>query len=468
MKKEISLNWGHWWNKWANFQPKQLEAEKLISEYDYLLYGGAAGGGKSWLLRKFPIKFLIGCYAKLGLEGVRAGLFCEDYPALWDRHVNRIPYEFPDWLGEYKGQQHEFVLHKEYGGGVLAFRNLDDPSKYLSAEFALIAIDELTKNGKETFDFLRLRKRWTGVKRTKFIAGTNPGEIGHAWVKDLWLDKKFDANEREADQFHFLQAKADDNKYLEKSYYKMLDSLPEKLRKAYRDGNWDIFAGQYFIEWSREKHTTPPFPIPEQWKRFRAYDHGRENPACCLWFALDYDGRVWVYRELYVTGQNVDQISQEINRLSGQEVYQYSIAGRDIFAKTGYVGKWGEETLAQTFARHGITFLPGSIRRVDGWNMVHQYLNWTESQLPKLIFFNTCYNAIRTIPTLIHDDVKPEDLNTRGEDHASDALRYFLMSLHELKTQAPLTEIEKKIKKMKEEKFSLDSLYSGKIYRDSF
>src|SRR3990167_5788004 len=115
------LNWNSWWTSWSNFQDKQKEFETALDTYDYVLYGGAAGGGKSYSLRKYPIKFLIEhCWHKQNLKGVRTGLFCEDYPTLWDRHINRIPYEFPKWLGEYKAQTHEFVLKEHFGGGVIA------------------------------------------------------------------------------------------------------------------------------------------------------------------------------------------------------------------------------------------------------------------------------------------------------------------------------------------------------------
>ena len=460
-----TLKWSEWWRKWTNFSEKQLEAEQLADKYGYLLYGGAAGGGKSYFLRKYPVKFLIGCFVKLHLRGVRVGLFCEDYPALWDRHLCKINYEFPEWLGKYRGQSHEYVLGDKYGGGVIAFRNLDDPSKYMSAEFALIAIDELTKNKKETFDFLRIRKRWPGIKKTKFIAGTNPGDIGHDWVKRIWIEKTFEPEEQEKSEFVFLPAKAVDNPHLDKSYYTILDSLPEKLRKAYRDGNWDVFVGQYFTEWDKTRHVVSPFPIPDTWKRFRAYDHGREAPACCKWYAIDYDGRVWVYREFYAAGLNVDQIAAEINRLSANEEYQYSVADSAIFANTGVVDRSGGQTIAETFARYGINFIPSSKRRVDGWNLMHQYLFWDENHPPKMIYFNTCYNSIRTIPNLIHDDIRGEDVDTRGEDHAADCDRYFLVSIHESKTQIPLTEVEKKILKMKEQSTDLNAIYTGELYR---
>ena len=460
----MKIEWNNWWAKWSNFQPKQKETEDAVNKYDYIFYGGSAGPGKSYFLRKFPIKFLIyDCWYKLGLKGVRAGLFCEDYPALHDRHLSRIPYEFPDWLGKYSGQQHEFILHPEFGGGVIAFRNLDDPSKYLSSEFALIEVDELTKNPKETFDFLRLRKRWPGIERTKFIAASNPGGIGHDWVKQLWILKNFPEEEAESEQFHFIKALPQDNKYLPESYYKTLSALPEKLRKAYRDGNWDVFEGQYFSEWDVNQHTVKPFVIPNNWKRYRAYDHGRDKPACCLWFVLDEDGRVYVYREFYAAGLNVDQIAQEIRRLSEGEIYDYSISDPAIFANIGYVDKYGGQTIAETFAHYGIQWIPGSNRRIDGWNLTHQYLYWDSHKRPLLQFFEICYNSIRTIPSLIHDQHKTEDLDSNGEDHVADTVRYFLMSLHERRSPQEKTGEEKIFYDMlrKQKQTSLNDFYFG-------
>lgn len=456
MRKQIP--WERFWPEWSNFQPKQREAELAVDKYDYVFYGGSAGPGKSYFLRHYPIKFLIEKWIETGIKGIRAGLFCEDYPALQDRHLSRLKYEFPDWLGSYSSQTHDFTLFEQFGGGVLSFRNLDDPSKYLSSEFALIEVDELTKNKKETFDFLRLRKRWPGIERTKFVGASNPGGIGHDWVKQLFIKRQFPSEEREKDQFHFIKALPTDNKYLPESYYTTLDSLPEKLRKAYRDGNWDVFEGMFFIEWDNEQHIVTPFTIPPNYKRFRAYDHGRENPASCGWYALDYDGRLFKYREFYQRGLDVDQIAAEINRLSmtydletGQlvsEKYEYSVADPSIFANIGYTDKYGGQTIAETFARNGITFIPASNRRVDGANLVHQYLRWNENQKPKLQYFSTCVNSIRTIPSLIHDEHRPEDVDTDGEDHAYDSDRYMLMSLHENKTMRPLTETERKFRQM--------------------
>lgn len=223
----------------ANFFPKQIEAQLASKRFKYTLFGGSVGSGKSRWLRWMCVYWLIKYNAKYGIDGIRAGLFCEDYPSLNDRHLSKIKFEFPDWLGRYNEAKHEFTLAPEYGSGIIAFRNLDDPSKYLSVEFAVIAIDEINRNPKTTFDMLRSRHRWPGIKDVKFIAGCNP--LGEAWVKNMWVKRMFSPDEKEQYEYVFVPALPTDNPHLPQEYYKSLESLPENQRKAYLEGNWDAF-----------------------------------------------------------------------------------------------------------------------------------------------------------------------------------------------------------------------------------
>lgn len=405
----------------CKFQPKQMEAVKAVMGHTFTLYGGAAGGGKSYFLRWLAIMLLCYYAKQYKAQGVRIGLFCCDYPSLADRQLSHVQYEFPSWLGDLNLSSHEYRLKPRFGSGVLAFRNLDDPSKYLSSEFAAILIDELTENPRPTFDFLHMRRRWPGIEDTKFVGTTNPGGIGHAWVKKLWVDRDFNGEDFKPENFAFVKAKATDNKYLGAAYEAQLSQLPEKLRKAYRDGSWDIFAGQYFSEWDSAIHVKDPYEIPEGWVRIRCLDYGYEAPSACYWMAIDYDGNIHVYRELYKNHLNYKDLALLIEAMTPKsELIDYTVADTSMFAKSPGTGEDGSVTMAN----NGVSISPASKDRVPGWNLFRQYL-----KQKRIYFFKNCINAIRTIPSLAHDESKVEDVAKCSDDHAADAIRYGLMSL---------------------------------------
>ena len=223
----------------SKFLPKQKDALEASKRFKFVLYGGSLGSGKSYWLRWSMIYWLMKYYSKYNLKGVRAGLFCEDYPSLNDRHLSKVKYEFPAWLGTFNESKHEFTLAPEYGSGVIAFRNLDDPEKYLSVEFAVMGVDEVNRNPKQTFIELRKRLRWAGIKDVKFLAACNPR--GEAWVKNMWVKRMFPPEENEQYEFVFVPALPTDNPHLDATYWKTLESLPEAERKAFLEGDWDSF-----------------------------------------------------------------------------------------------------------------------------------------------------------------------------------------------------------------------------------
>ena len=224
----------------AKFLPKQLDAQEASKRFKFVLYGGSLGSGKSYWLRWMMVYWLMKYHSKYGLKGVRGGLFCEDYTSLNDRHLSKVKYEFPAWLGKYNAQYHEFTLAPEYGSGVIAFRNLDEPEKYLSVEFAVEAVDEINRNPITTFRELRKRLRWAGIKDVRFLAACNP--VGEAWVKNTWVKRMFPPEENEQYEFVFVPALPTDNPFLDATYYKSLESLPEAERKAFLEGDWDSFS----------------------------------------------------------------------------------------------------------------------------------------------------------------------------------------------------------------------------------
>lgn len=441
MRTKIKLN------ELLNFSrnEKQERAKSAVKNKKYVLYGGAMGGGKSYWLRWMLVYFLIK-WAQRGNTGVEVGLFCEDYPTLKDRQISKISKEFPSWLGSFHADHKEhgkcFILDEEYGSGIIKFRNLDDPSKYQSAEFAAIAVDELTKNPFGTFEDLRNRLRWTGIEDVRFIAGTNPGGIGHAWVKKYWIDRDFPPEETEPEQFMLIQAVADDNPYLAETYLKQLDSLTPDKRRAYREGDWDIFKGQYFPEFRREIHVVEPFEIPSEWMKFLMGDYGLSAPTAGLWGALSPDNDLYIYRELYETGLNYSQATDLIlASYPESEELRYWVFDPAIWSKqAGDVNAFSgaeimqnrfTETRSNGLKKAYLQLQKGNNDRLNGWQLLREYLKpiiRNGQTTAKLKIFSTCTNLIRTLPSLVYDKHKVEDLDTDGEDHCADALRYGIMS----------------------------------------
>lgn len=418
--------------------PKQEQLLDAIYSHKYVLYGGAAGPGKSYGLRWGALHFLVEC-AAAGLYGVRVGLCSENYPTLLDRQVSRIEREFPAWLGTVKRTEAEgfgFHLHDRYGGGFIAFRNLDDPSKYASTEFAALFVEELTKNKRQTFDDLRFRLRWPGLNHTPFVAATNPGSIGHAWVKKLWIDRDFSGDDRDfnPDDYVFIQALPKDNPFLGQSYWDQLDTLPPSMRRALRDGDWDQFEGQFFSEWRRDLHVCRPFRIPDEWRfRWVAIDYGFANPFCALWFVRTPDKEnIYVYREVYLSGLRAEEQAQRIGIARGQDVIVRGYwADPSMWQKReGVKGN----SLAEEYMAAGIRLQKANNDRIAGWDAVHDALAWKQSDIgqmvkfPRVQIFETCPNLIRTLPALPYDEHRTEDADTDAEDHAPDALRYGLMA----------------------------------------
>lgn len=277
---------------------RQRQAVQAADEHEYMLFGGARGPGKSFMLRWYVLRGLLRYSAQFGLFGVRAMLGCETFPALRDRQIEKIQREFPEWLGYFHGSDHEYRIRPEFGGGVICLRNLDDPSKYQSAEFAIIAIDELTKNPERTFHILRGSKRWPGIERTQFVAATNPNGPGMEWVRRFWVERQFpEFLAPMAPEFVFVPAFALDNPHLPQSYRDELDALPDTIRKAWRDGDWYAgVEGVVYPEFTAE-NLTDDEPDPTLSIEV-AFDDGYIDPRAIL-FIQRTATRILVFDEMY-------------------------------------------------------------------------------------------------------------------------------------------------------------------------
>lgn len=453
------------------YRPFPKQALFHASSAPYRLLGGAAGPGKS---EAVMWEGIIKCLVKPKTNGV---LFRKTFPELEMSLIRRFLEKCPRELYTYNSSQH---VARFVNDSILQFAYCDnekDVYKYQSAEFDFIGVDELTHFTEYFFTYILSRLRTTKENvRPSFFAATNPGNIGHFFVKSRWIDKSCKNDGYNPDDYDFISATIKDNPILlarDPDYLKRLENLPEQQKKALLYGSFDVFDGQYFTEFISNIHVIKPFEIPDSWFRFRSIDpSGRSGVTSCKWYALDNDGRVYVYREYYATGRDYDEHAREVARLSVGEMYRYTVIDTAAFAKAGY-----SETAAEIYERNNVVgLIPAAKERVIGWNAVHTYLRHDEKTKPLLQIFSNCVNVIRLIPLAQHDELKPEDVMSerkefvdadgrKGFEHgdALDDLRYFLRTLREAKSpdeERKETPVEARIRMMQERSGGFNFDYS--------
>ena len=324
--------------------------------------------------------------------------------------------------------------------------NEGDLGQYQGAEYDVVFIDEAGQLQESWIRKINLCVRGTNgfPKRTYYTL--NPGGPGHAYFKRVFVDRNFNPDEDPNDYF-FIQAKVEDNKALmdtQPDYLRELENLPPTLRAAWKDGRWDVYEGQFFEDFRddpehyqdrRWTHVIEPFEIPDGWKICRSYDFGYGKPFSCAWWAVDYDGTIYRIMELYgctrTPNEGVkwtpDKQFEEIHKTEMQHPW---LKGKTIIgvADPAIWDASRGESVADTAARYGVFFTPGDNERIAGWMQCHYRLQFDEDGYPRMYVFNTCRAFIRTIPLLIYDEHKVEDLDTTMEDHVADEWRYFCMS----------------------------------------
>jgi phage terminase large subunit len=387
----------------------------------YVGYGGSRGGAKSWNLRRAVLR------RRLTYGGSRGLILRRTYEELYGNHIMPLLKVLPQDSYTYNDSKHRMTFKN---GSVQEFgfcANDRDVLRYHGQEYDDIAIDEAQQWQERWFDELTGSCRTTRTDlRPLMLSSFMPGGIGHGWVKRRWVDRDFRDNEA-PNEYVFVRARVYDNPKLmeaDPDYLKTLEALPEDLRRAWLDGDFDVFAGQYFRELRKEVHGFTGEP-PYGWT-FRTLDYGESSPSAVYWCRVDNEGVVWVYRELYGAEMTYAVLADKINAMSVDplgrpEGIRYTVFPPDIFAKSKGTGIVGAEVL-RTRGLYGIL---ADDNRVEGWRQMRAMLQHP----PRLrVSLDTCPHFWRTVPTLIHDDKNGEDLDTDGEDHAADAIRYGLMS----------------------------------------
>lgn len=438
------------------WKPQAKQAEFMSRCEDEALYGGAAGGGKSEALVCEALR-------QVHLPFYRACIFRKTYPQLEEiisKSQRIYAAAFPS--AKYNDAKHVWTFRS---GAKIYFRSMAHKSSYLQYQglsYEYIGFDELTHFTREEYEYLFSRNRANGAGARVYTRATaNPGGIGHGWVKERFIDSlepgiakefEYEAMTPEGERITskksriFIPATVFDNSILlanDPGYVGRLAALPEAEKKALLYGEWDSFSGQVFTEWrnnrdgyesGRGTHVIEPFRIPEHWVRYRAYDFGYTKPYAVLWFAVDEDGRAYLYRELYgASGANVgvrEDASEQARKV--REIEEETERGHDIFGVAD-PAIWDESRGEQNriislFEKEGIYFEKADNRRLSGKMQVHNRLKFDREGKPGLYIFSNCTNTIRTMPNLVYSQKNVEDVDTECEDHIYDALRYFLMS----------------------------------------
>lgn len=418
--------------------PKQILF--YSSRKKHTAYGGARGGGKSYAMRR---KLVLLCMRYAGLSVL---LLRRTLQELRKNHIQPLLFELNGYAA-YKKDERAFVFPNGSRLELGYCDNDGDLMQYQGAEYDVIGFEEATNFREEWIRFITTSLRSTRLDfKTRIYYTCNPGGPGHAYIKRLFIDRVYNDGE-DPEDYLFIPAKVYDNKTLMEAnpeYIKLLEALPEHKRRAHLDGDWNVYEGQVFEEFTddpehytdrRYTHVISPFDIPETWSIYRSYDHGYAKPFSCGWWACDNDGRLYRIAELYgcvPREENVgvkwstEEIFREIKRIENEHKLLrgkriYGVADPAIWSSDGGI------SIAETAERQGVYFERGDNKRIAGWMQVHNRLGFDENGIPMMYIFSCCAGFIRTLPTLQYSKISPEDVDSSMEDHIADETRYMCM-----------------------------------------
>lgn len=420
--------------------PSERQREFFCSEAAHTAYGGARGGGKSWAMRRKMVMLA------MRYKGLRLLLLRRTLSELRENHLLPLQSELVGFA-EYKKEERTFRFPN---GSRLTLGYCDcdgDMLQYQGAEYDVIGFEEATHFKEEWLVFISTSLRTTKKDfRPRIYYTCNPGGVGHAYIKRLFIDRAFREGE-EAQDYAFIPAQVYDNHVLmeaDPGYVKRLEALPEHKRRAHLLGDWNVYEGQVFEEFTdapahyadrRFTHVIDPFVPPDGWQRYRSFDFGYAKPFSVAWWAKDHDGRLYRILELYgcvPREENVgvrwspEKIFEEIARVEREHPF---LAGKHVVgvADPAIWDASRGEAISATAERFGVYFERGDNRRIAGWMQLHNRLQFDAQGQPMLYVFRTCRDFIRTLPTLQYSRVAPEDVDSDGEDHIADETRYLCM-----------------------------------------
>ena len=437
-------------------RPNKKQKEFLKAKAKHVGFGGARGGGKSWAVR---FKAVLMCLVH---GGIKVMIVRRSYPELTENHIK--PLKALLKIGEkgaiarYNDSKKEMTFKN---GSAILFRYCSsdkDLDYFQGTEVDILFIDEATQFSEYQLKVMVACVRGTNAFPKRIYYTCNPSGQGMAYIKRIFIDRKFEDGEN-PDDYVFIKSLVTDNVDLMREnpdYIKQLEALPPKLRMAWLEGRWDVFEGAFFEEFratpdmqkcyemdvDEERamtegiftHVIKPFPIPSDWKIYRSYDWGYGKPFSVGWWAVDYDGVAYRILELYgctktpnegVKWSNKEQMDKiaEIERehpwLKGKKI-------RGVADPSIWDGSHGI-SCAEEADKHGLWFEKGINDRIAGWMQVHERLRFDENGKAMMYFFENCKAIIRCMPLMMYDEHKPEDLDTDLEDHCLDEARYFCM-----------------------------------------
>lgn len=410
--------------------PKQIEFCKATNKY--ICYGGARGGGKSHVSR---IKMIL---LALNYSGIQILLLRRTLKELRENHILQLQ-KLLRKIAIYKESSKEFMFPNG-SRIVLGYCDTEkDVLQFQGQAYEVIVLEEATHFTEFQFQSLTESNRMSGNMKEPFVPRMyftcNPGGVGHAWVKRLFIDKEYIGTEN-PDDYIFIPAVVFENKYImenDPNYVRVLENLPEDRKKAMLYGNWDVFDGQFFPEFRRDVHVIEPFVIPSDWNRYIVLDYGLDKFAV-LFIAVDRANNAYVYNEIHKSDLIVSEACKLLKSYMNMQ-YKYILAPPDLWDRNRDTGK----STAEVFYENGIRLDKCSNNRESGWLTVKEWIKpfktkneqtGEEYTTSKLKIFSNCTTLIKYLPQLQHDEKKPNDVATEPHEitHINDALRYFCIS----------------------------------------